>query len=111
MKKNRGLYIHIPFCTHLCSYCDFSKLLYDKDLVKRYLDELNLELQERKIKDITSIYIGGGTPTSLDEEELEYLLKMIDLLLPNMFSFSSNVYFPIFPPLIMTSVYFFYYIL
>ena len=78
MKKNRGLYIHIPFCTHLCSYCDFSKLLYDKDLVKRYLDELNLELQERKIKDITSIYIGGGTPTSLDEEELEYLLKMID---------------------------------
>lgn len=76
--KNRGLYIHIPFCTHICSYCDFTKMFYSKEMTRKYLDELKLELHERDIKDISSIYIGGGTPTSLSDDELDYLLSLVD---------------------------------
>ena len=74
-------YIHIPFCKKICSYCDFCKVFYDKRFVLKYLDKL-----EEEIKNIykgeyqETIYIGGGTPSSLDLEELEYLFNIIDIL-------------------------------
>ena len=74
---NKGLYIHIPFCSHICSYCDFAKVIYHEDYVNRYLLSLEKELNSYNIKDITSIYIGGGTPTSLNEEQFERLLKLV----------------------------------
>ena len=73
----RGLYIHIPFCQTICSYCDFCKVYYNTSLVNDYLNELFCELNERNINNISSIYIGGGTPSSLNEEQLERLLKKV----------------------------------
>ena len=70
----KGLYIHIPFCDNICAYCDFAKFFYNENLVNQYLDELFKEIEERKCKDITSIYIGGGTPSSLNTNQLEKLL-------------------------------------
>lgn len=75
--KNKGLYIHIPFCTHLCSYCDFTKLFYRDEFATKYLDELEKELKSYDIKDVTSIYIGGGTPSSLSIENFEKLLMIV----------------------------------
>lgn len=75
--KNKGLYIHIPFCTNICSYCDFSKVFYNEDLVNQYLFKLEKELENYNIDNITSIYIGGGTPTSLNEEQFDRLLNMV----------------------------------
>ena len=74
-----SLYIHIPFCDHICSYCDFIKVyssLFDRKL---YLKRLVEEYTSLNIKDDTlkTIYIGGGTPSSLENSELEYLLSFL----------------------------------
>ena len=61
----RGVYIHIPFCNSICSYCDFCKVLNYNDWASRYLDALNNEIDEYYENDtVKSIYIGGGTPSS-----------------------------------------------
>ena len=74
------IYINFPFCTTICSYCDFPKLLYDKKYTYKYLDTLKEEIQTRyKNEEVKSIYIGGGTPTSLDLEELKYLLRICSI--------------------------------
>lgn len=71
-----SIYIHIPFCKNICTYCDFKKMFYDQKLVDKYFKSLFLQfnnLPERKYK---SIYIGGGTPSSINKDNLEALLKL-----------------------------------
>ncbi len=73
-------YIHIPFCETLCSYCDFCKLYYDEKLVDRYLDALEEEIQSIYQKEeLETIYIGGGTPSSLSLSQLEKLFQILSL--------------------------------
>lgn len=73
-----SVYIHIPFCTNICSYCDFCKFYYNKKWIKEYLMALKNEINERyKGEEIKTLYIGGGTPSSLDIPELEELFKII----------------------------------
>lgn len=82
----RGLYIHIPFCKHICSYCDFPKMVTFKyDKMKEYIKYLSKELLTYKNKylDIETIFIGGGTPNALPLDILEDLLTSIQ-------SFSKN---------------------
>lgn len=78
-----SLYIHIPFCNGICSYCSFytndvSKKQYDYD---KYVDALILEMQnesaKREISKPDSIYIGGGTPSAMDKANIKRLLKHI----------------------------------
>ncbi len=72
-----SVYIHIPFCTNICNYCNFTKFYYQKKRVREYLKALEGEITKRYQNDIIkTIYIGGGTPSSLDIEELETLLKL-----------------------------------
>lgn len=67
--KRTGLYIHIPFCKNLCPYCPYNKIVYDRRLADPYLDALLQEIEQYYNHlgrvEITSIYIGGGTPTNL----------------------------------------------
>ena len=80
MSKVDAVYIHIPFCNYICAYCDFCKIFYNKEYVNRYLDALEQEIiNNYKGEVITSLYIGGGTPSSLDLEELEKLLKTLKI--------------------------------
>ena len=75
-----GVYIHIPFCNKICNYCDFCKILYDSNYVSRYLDSLEKEIHDRyKGEIIKSIYIGGGTPSSLSIDELDRLFSIITI--------------------------------
>lgn len=86
-----SVYIHIPFCNYICSYCDFCKIIYDKRYIKRYLDSLRSEIVSRyKGEEVKTIYIGGGTPSSLDTQELIMLLDIISL-----FNLSSDYEFTI----------------
>ena len=78
MTKPKALYIHIPFCNYICDYCDFTKLQYFSFDVDPYLDALKSELDNYKIGDLDTIYVGGGTPTCLSNIELEKLLSIID---------------------------------
>lgn len=75
--KVNALYIHIPFCHELCHYCDFCKVYYDESIANRYLDSLFIELDSYNITKVNSIYLGGGTPSSLNVDQLERLLKKV----------------------------------
>ena len=62
--KLDAVYIHIPFCNYICAYCDFCKVFYNKEYVSKYLDALEKEIKVNyKGEVITSLYIGGGTPS------------------------------------------------
>lgn len=74
MMKNKALYIHVPFCEHICYYCDFCHLIYNRKFARQWLDALKVEKEKRLDFEPYTIYIGGGTPVSLDEELLEELL-------------------------------------
>ena len=72
--------IHIPFCKTICSYCDFCKFYYNEKWVDNYLIALEKEIKSKyKNEPINTIYIGGGTPTSLNIKQLEKLLKLTKL--------------------------------
>ena len=72
-----SVYIHIPFCKSICSYCDFCKFIYNEKWVYAYLKALKNEIKDRYMgEDIKTIYIGGGTPSSLRINEVKRLLEM-----------------------------------
>ena len=75
-----SVYIHIPFCKNICTYCDFSKMYYIKDFVNKYLKSLENEIKSNyKGEKIKTLYIGGGTPSCLEYDELESLFKMLKI--------------------------------
>lgn len=71
----KALYIHIPFCDHICSYCDFTKLFYNSSYEKPYLDALEKEISSKVTNIISTLYFGGGTPTSLSDEGFKRILS------------------------------------
>ena len=77
----KSCYIHIPFCKKICSYCDFCKIFYNEQLVDKYLISLEKEIDSLyKNEILDTIYIGGGTPSSLNLNQLEKLFSIIDKL-------------------------------
>ena len=82
-KKPTSAYVHIPFCTQICYYCDFSKVFIKNQPVDSYLEHLLEEYRSYDIQQLRTLYIGGGTPTALSAQQLEFLLdgltKNLDL--------------------------------
>ena len=78
--KIDAVYIHIPFCNYICAYCDFCKVFYNKEYVNKYLEALDKEIKAKyRGEIITSLYIGGGTPSSLSLNELEKLFSILKM--------------------------------
>lgn len=76
--ETKSLYIHIPFCHHICSYCDFCKVYYQEEIVEQYLIQLQREIGALSINQtLRTIYIGGGTPSSLTKNQLQTLMEII----------------------------------
>jgi oxygen-independent coproporphyrinogen-3 oxidase len=73
----RSAYIHVPFCRHRCGYCSFSVVAGRDDLIERFLSALDSELAPLQSPAVETIYIGGGTPTHLNLDQLDRLLAMI----------------------------------
>lgn len=75
-----SLYIHIPFCSHICSYCDFPKVVTGTFSEEKYIDSLIDDIEKQSIPDhsLKTIYIGGGTPSALSISSLEKLLSYLD---------------------------------
>lgn len=73
----RGLYIHIPFCMKKCKYCDFTSFVGCEKHFGSYVDALKKEMEKYSGEKIDSIFIGGGTPSILTEENLENLIESI----------------------------------
>lgn len=75
-----SVYIHIPFCRQLCSYCDFCKNYYEENIADNYLEALEKEIiHDYNGETIETIYIGGGTPSVLSFKQLEKLLEMVHI--------------------------------
>ena len=74
-KKPTSAYVHIPFCTQICYYCDFSKVFIKNQPVDGYLEHLLQEFHSYDIQKLRTLYIGGGTPTALSASQLEVLLE------------------------------------
>ena len=77
----KSCYIHIPFCKNICSYCDFCKMFYHKEMVREYLNALEKEINQFYQKEeLETIYIGGGTPSALEIDELKRLFSILGKL-------------------------------
>ena len=79
--KEIGLYIHIPFCKSKCYYCDFNSYSNKDCLVERYIETVKKEILSLNLEQyiIKTIYIGGGTPSIINEKYIEEILKCVDL--------------------------------
>lgn len=79
----RGLYIHIPFCNSICSYCDFPKMFSSDGVKNEYIDHLIAEIDSYNddLHDIDSVFIGGGTPNSLSLNDLNKIFDRISGIL------------------------------
>ena len=83
----KAMHIHIPFCKKRCAYCDFTTEACDSDSrkVRKYLDKLIFDIREAskegKLKQIETVYIGGGTPTYLGHDKLVELVYFLSTTL------------------------------
>src|SRR5262245_57171321 len=70
-----GIYLHIPFCSAICSYCNFNRGLFDGALKARYVDALAREIGAAGDgTPADTVFFGGGTPSLLDPAEIGQLL-------------------------------------
>ena len=78
MKKDLGLYIHIPFCVKKCAYCDFLSWSGDKDQKEEYVRDLEQEIRSYKTfaadYQVSTVYFGGGTPSILETGQIERIM-------------------------------------
>lgn len=86
-----GLYVHIPFCRSLCSFCPYCKVIYDRTLAEQYIAALLCEIetvgsQLKKRKQVTSLYFGGGTPALM----IDHIGEIISTL-KNYFDIAEGV--------------------
>ena len=81
IKRSSAAYIHIPFCSHICYYCDFNKVFIEGQPVGEYVDLLIREMQliakRDSVSHMNSVYIGGGTPSTLTLPQMDRLLQAI----------------------------------
>lgn len=76
----KAVYIHIPFCQSICSYCDFCKLHKHEQWINDYLNELEKEIKQNyKGEKIKTLYIGGGTPSCLNIKQLEKIFQILKI--------------------------------
>ena len=76
MNKRLGLYLHIPFCSSICNYCNFNRGLFEEGLKTRYVDALEREILGSSLRGraADTIFFGGGTPSLLEPEEIGRLI-------------------------------------
>jgi oxygen-independent coproporphyrinogen III oxidase len=88
----KSIYIHVPFCEQICHYCDFNKFFLENQPVDEYID-LTIEEMKHTVKKypqtnaVETIYVGGGTPTSLTTDQLQRLLEAV----PKHFHLAADV--------------------
>lgn len=80
MNKIESLYIHIPFCSKICTYCDFYKMVAKPYVKEKYVEYLikELEMKKQYLTSLKTIFIGGGTPTCLSLESMEKLFSYLN---------------------------------
>lgn len=91
MNNSRGLYIHIPFCEKKCKYCDFVSFESSSRFFDSYIESLLCEAKEYRGEKINTVFIGGGTPSILDSNQLQRLIDGLN----DIFGISENCEFTV----------------
>lgn len=93
MEKISSIYIHIPFCNKICSYCDFAKLYNISKYEDKYINELIKDIENLPNNEYKTIYIGGGTPSVLKKDNLIKLLSSLNKFTNNIeeYTFECNI--------------------
>ena len=76
--KSLGVYIHIPFCKSKCYYCDFTSFANQQDKVSEYIYLLKQEIRNSEKYNADTIYIGGGTPSFIDDKYIKEILEELN---------------------------------
>lgn len=84
------LYIHIPFCNSKCGYCAFNSLTNMISFKNQYLKALQIDLKNQNLSNIESIYIGGGTPNTLQPNEYEDIFKLLPSVIESTIELNPN---------------------
>lgn len=84
-KPELGIYVHIPFCKKKCNYCDFISYSNKINEIERYVDKVRQEINSYNLEEynVTTIYIGGGTPSYIDSKYIYDILQEIKIKLKN----------------------------
>ncbi|MGL4768880.1 MAG: radical SAM family heme chaperone HemW [Mycoplasmoidaceae bacterium] len=90
IEKPNSLYVHIPFCGSICTYCDFKRTLLIKKEAEIYISDLIIQLGAITNK-LKTVYIGGGTPNCLDDDLLKKYLTTIKTKLDNEYEFTIEL--------------------
>lgn len=78
MNNDISIYVHIPFCQQKCNYCAFASFSANNEIIEEYIEHLCKEIRKRKVqKRVKTIYIGGGTPSVLNENQIEKIVSTI----------------------------------
>ena len=89
-KKDLRLYVHVPFCIKKCNYCDFLSAPSKEEQINAYFEALYKEIESYKGRTddyvISSVYIGGGTPSCVDSEKIVRVMEE----LKKVFRFKEN---------------------
>ncbi len=76
-------YVHVPFCAHHCGYCDFAVAAGQDHQIELYLDALEMEVSRlQEPAPVETLFLGGGTPSYLNLEQLGRLLALLERWLP-----------------------------
>ncbi|MBU9722518.1 MULTISPECIES: radical SAM family heme chaperone HemW [Bacillaceae] len=82
----KAVYIHVPFCEQICHYCDFNKFFLQNQPVDEYIELCEMEIKNTisnfPTEEVSSVYVGGGTPTSLTTDQLGRLLEWVKEYFP-----------------------------
>ena len=77
-----GIYLHIPFCQHICPYCDFTTYAGEESLIPRYVRSLATAIEREgerlNHRQVATVFFGGGTPSLLDATQIDTLIAAID---------------------------------
>ncbi len=76
-RSGLGVYVHVPFCSHRCGYCDFAAFDGLDDLMSSYVDRVIVEIDERVDEEASTVFVGGGTPSLLGPDLLARLVSAI----------------------------------
>lgn len=84
MNKELGIYIHIPFCKSKCFYCNFySEERQNINIIEKYIDSICIEIMQNadllSTRKITTVYIGGGTPSLLETKHIKRILELLKM--------------------------------
>lgn len=87
----QAMYIHVPFCRDICAYCDFTRCGYHHGLAQQWLKRMLKDIEACPMDELQTLYIGGGTPSALDVDQLRALCQPFQAHLHHIQEFSVEV--------------------